>query len=83
MRSNNKTLERLVNHYEADPRSLHRKPEHGVTNTLYDRDLESMWTIAFSQLGLGPARLLGILGMLGPDRIPIKTFSENLISLFC
>ena len=77
MRSNHQNLERFVNNYEKDSRHLHGYPEHGVSNMYYDNDLKSMWTNALSLLESGSARLLGILSMLGPDRILTKIFSDR------
>ncbi|KAI1453884.1 hypothetical protein F4805DRAFT_461272 [Annulohypoxylon moriforme] len=81
-----KTLQEFVKMYEEDPRSLHKKPKrriHNLYNQYYDKpdDLESIWSIPFSQIRKEESRLLGILAMFGPSKVPSFVFTMVTLGL--
>lgn len=78
MRARKKTLEQFIHSYEENPRKLHKNPRRGIRNIYYEKDLASMWSIAFSQLDRTSARLFGILCMLAPDNLPANVVSGAL-----
>jgi hypothetical protein len=80
MRSRKKSLEKFVQVYKANPRSMYKNPKRGIINIYYDKDLESMWLFAFSQLDTLSSRVFGILCLLASERVPATVFSTKLAS---
>ena len=78
MRARKKNLEQFIHSYRENPRTLHKNLKRGIRNIYYEKDLASMWLIAFSRLDRLSARLFAIICMLAPGNLPAHVVSGAL-----
>ena len=74
IQANYTSLALFVKSYEKNHQAFHKLPESDMVDTKCNKDLDWAWNIVFNQLSAKSARILGILSMLGPDRIPRSIF---------